>query len=354
MQKSLKKIFLVGTLLLFCFCANAQVKWPSAEIAQMYKRALEYMDRGDNNNAQIVLLQMSKLVPDNVAVKIALGVVYYREGDPGNAEEILKEAVSMNGTMDTTYYLLSHVQDISGKIRSAKITAQSGLQKFPGSGLLHHQLGAVYFHADNYDAALGAWLTGITKVPDYADNYVDAARVYFRTSDVLWGLLLSEMYLFMPHDTARDEQIKDSLFKGYKTFFEQLAQKNYDEKKKSSDRFDKAVHDVYMKLTPVVSDGITTDNLIMVRTRFLMEWFSKYDKLFSCTLFRYQDELIRNGKFEICNQWLFGKTESRSMFEAWNKFHEGDIDRFLKWLSANRYRPAISDILNNPDLPKDK
>jgi hypothetical protein len=107
--------------------------------------------------------------------------------------------------------------------------------------------------------------------------------------------------------------------------------------------FESSVLSVYQMLTPVVSDGITTENLVMVRTRFLMDWFRQYGEKYPFTLFSYLDGLIRLGKFEIYNEWLFGAAESEVDYESWNQFHEGDIDRFLKWKETHGLTLTASD-----------
>ena len=72
--------------------------------------------------------------------------------------------------------------------------------------------------------------------------------------------------------------------------------------------FEEAVFNTFIKLSPVVADGITTENLTMVRTRFLMDWYQqKYNEKYPFTLFSRQDRMTRDGYFDIYNQWMFGK-----------------------------------------------
>ena len=65
-----------------------------------------------------------------------------------------------------------------------------------------------------------------------------------------------------------------------------------------------------------------------------MEW-AKMSNIQSMPLFAYQDNMVRNGWFDIYNQWLFGQIEDKLQFEAWGKFHEGAIDSFLNWKKSN-------------------
>ena len=104
-----------------------------------------------------------------------------------------------------------------------------------------------------------------------------------------------------------------------------------------------AVEKTYLALTPVVSDGITTENLTMVRTRFLMDWFDKYAGKYPYSLFSYQDYLVKNGLFDIYNEWLFGQAESVVEYNAWKQFHTGEMEFFMEKRQSNSLHPQKSD-----------
>ena len=110
------------------------------------------------------------------------------------------------------------------------------------------------------------------------------------------------------------------------------------------------IQQIYRSLTPVVSDGITTENLTMVRTRFLMDWFTNNAAKYPYSLFVYQDYLLKNGLFDIYNEWLFGKVESIVEYNAWNQFHPGEIDLFLEKKHAYRFHPLSTDAYNNNSI----
>ena len=159
----------------------------------------------------------------------------------------------------------------------------------------------------------------------------------------------------MSHDTTGDDMLKNKLFKAYKTMFDNFAQgeaPQYGKPVKHApvNTFEDAVQQVYSALTPVVSDGITTENLTMARTRFLMEWFSAHSKKYPFSFFSYLDNIIRSGHFDMYNEWLFGKAESATEYKAWNEFHEGDMQRFLLWKSANQFIPTGNDFYNERNM----
>src|SRR5690606_147016 len=100
-------------------------------------------------------------------------------------------------------------------------------------------------------------------------------------------------------------------------------------------------------LSPVVSDGITTENLTMLRTRFIMDWYQAYAYSYPFSLFSRHQDMIRNGYFDIYNQWLFGKAENMQLYEAWNKFHQDAMPSLERYLRENPYRPVSADFYND-------
>jgi len=103
-------------------------------------------------------------------------------------------------------------------------------------------------------------------------------------------------------------------------------------------------------LTPVVSDGFTTETLTMLRVRFLMDWFAQYDGEYPFAFFTYQQDLIKNGRFDVYNEWLFGAAESETEYRAWNLYHEGDMERFLKWRALHLFVAEAGAFYNEQDL----
>jgi hypothetical protein len=139
----------------------------------------------------------------------------------------------------------------------------------------------------------------------------------------------------MRADTTGNAALKQSIYAGYKEFFTTVA----DEGNKLINSVATAsICHIYEQLTPVVSDGVTTESLTMARTRFLMEWVKGKER--PMALFTYQDELVRSGWFDIYNEWIFGNAENNAEFKAWNKFHTGDMERFEQWRTTHLLQPA--------------
>jgi hypothetical protein len=83
----------------------------------------------------------------------------------------------------------------------------------------------------------------------------------------------------------------------------------------------------------------------------MMDWFTQgHHKKYPFSLFSRHDDMIRNGYFDIYNQWLFGKAENQQVYEGWVKFHNEALPELEDYLNENAYRPAAGDFYNNKDI----
>jgi tetratricopeptide (TPR) repeat protein len=350
---SLQKLFLAAILIVRTSCCVAQESWPSPEVEQMYRHAGEYMTLHNYQDAAITYKHAISLAPGHMVLYRDLANALYLSGRYKEAVEVLSSVNSMPDADARCYYLLAASQAAQADNKDALLSLKNGLAKFPSSGLLYYEKGTVLAQYKNAGDALLAWLDGIEKDAAYPDNYYEAAKIYLGSHKVMWGLLYGEIYVNIADDTARQDEIKKRLFTAWKTLFDNVdaGLPRYDDAKhQTADNFIDAVTDVYASLTPVVSDGITTENLTMVRTRFLMEWFRSYHLKYPFALFSYLDELVHTGHFDIYNESLFGRVESADEFKAWSTFHEGDLGRFATWQKQHLFVPSSSDFYNKKDF----
>ena len=355
MKFIIQKLFLQAVILFSATHVFAQTNWPTPEVGQMYHNAQAYVIAGNFKDAIITYKQAILLAPEIMILYRSLGDALYRSGNYDEAEKVLTPLLTKPDADVLCYILLAQSQAAQQNTKSAIATLKKGVTKFPASGLLYHETGNIFYLEKKQEAALNAWLDGISKEPGFSENYFDAANIYLGSDKVAWGIIYGEMFLAMAHDTTRDDTMKNKLFKAYKIMFDNFAQGDVPQYGKPAkhapvNTFEVAVLQVYSTLTPVLSDGVTTENLAMVRTRFLMEWFSANSKKYPFSLFSYYDNVIRSGRFDMYNEWLFGKAESATEYNAWNTFHEGDMQRFLQWKSANQLTPAGNGLYNDRNM----
>ncbi len=342
-----RKIFTVLFFTLTAYSATAQLS-STDEITMMHKNAQQYMERGNVNDAISTYKQLLNLRPNNTGIATELGNALYIKGEYEQAITVLSPLPANSDASDSVYRLLALSQSALQYHKKAAETLKRGIGRFPHSGILFFEQGNRYMTQKNEQEATEAWLNGILAAPDFAPNYKNIAASFMSSTQPQWGIICGEQYLLMPHDTAGDDAFKKDLFDCWKNFFNNITTLT-DDNVGAKDMID-----IYQQLTPVVSDGISVENLTMVRTRFLMTWMRTGTQMdtktkseqkislhtFTPGLFTYQEKLIKEGLFDIYNEWLFGKAESNTMYEAWNKFHPDDMAKFEKWHTENRFAPA--------------
>ena len=345
-------------ILLFCFlfptCALAQDTWPSPEVAQMYHHAQDYVAMGNYKDAITTYRQAIALAPHKFLLYKELGNALYTSGYYKDATQTLQPLTENPEADAECFQLLAASLQKLHETKKAQGALRTGLKRFPASGLLYHELGMLNDLGENSEWGLHAWLEGIRNDPSFPRNYLAAAKASFAAGDPIWGLLYGEIYLNMATDTTGEDTLRKMLFTGYKTMFDNLAPVNTKDSKRTKRQstrrsFVGSVNETYLSLTPVVSDGITTENLTMVRTRFIMDWLPKYGKTFPFSLFAYHDYLLRNGLFDIYNEWLFGKAESPAEYKAWSEFHPVEMDIFLQKQKEHPLHPIPTDFYNDAD-----
>ncbi len=348
MPRFLKILFLY---FLLPFRAFAQDAWPSPEVEQMYHHAQDYAAMGNYRDAVTTYRQAIVLAPAMFVLYKELGRALYLSGNYKEAVQTLQPLIKKTGADAECFLLLAQSHLMQKDSKNARSVINRGLERFPSSGLLYNEQGRLFDLKDHREQALDSWREGIRKEPAFAANYAAAAKACFASGDAVWGLLYGEIYLNLSTDTTNDSAVRKMLFSGYKTMFDNLANESSKLAGENAKVFEDAVKETYLTLTPVVSDGITTESLTMVRTRFIMDWMDKSEKKYPpFSLFTYQDYLIRNGLFEIYNEWLFGNAESPAEYKAWTDFHPLEMYIFLQKKKEHPLVPETTDFYNQKNV----
>lgn len=331
----ISKIF---TVLIFLSCSQlvqAQDSLLSVELQHMHRFAETYVKMENYKMAIATYKQLIELSPENIQLKTELGDTYFRSGDYDNAIATLSPLQDLPHVTYKAYEVLAAAQLAQHKDKLSKSTVERGLARFPDAGALYYLKGTTASADNQMAAALQNWFRGIELQPRFAANYKAAALAYLNSSEPLWGILYGETYLAIPHDSTGNAAFKTMLYNGWSAYFEHITDKH-----QYSTPFEEMVRSTLLQLTPIISDGMSVENLTMVRTRFLMEWSNRYATKYPFPLFTYQEELIRNGLMDTYSEWLLGMAESKSGYEAWNKFHTNDMHRFEKWREEHFMQPA--------------
>lgn len=351
----LKKLLVLFPVFFIHFTAYAQVNWPSPEVEQMYNEARGLLAKGNFQQAIMVYGRAVRIAPDIMILQRDLANAYYLSGLYEKAEKTMEPVIRSGQADEESYQVMAAIYLAQKEDKKARSTLQKGLERYKHSGILYHQLGKLHEELGDEEEALLSWLQGIEEDPAYHLNYYSAARAYMRTSKTLWAVLYAEIFINMEQQTARSNETRTMLVAAYKRLFNSFALGDiptYKSKEKPElpTGFEGAVYNTFLQLSPVVTDGITTENLVMLRTRFIMDWTRQYAARYPFTLFRRQDDMIRNGYFDTYNQWLFGKVISMAEYEAWNTFHTKEMPEFELWLQQHPYMPVAADFHNRKEV----
>lgn len=307
---------------------------PASDTKTPQETARAFTRQGDYTNALVVLTEALKKDPRNLELSKDIAFNYYLEKDFDKGIAVGKGMVDRADADVTAYQILAMLYKGIGEAKECDKLYKAGIKRFPRSGVLLSEYGEMLWSKQDY-AAIKYWEKGIEIDPNYSGNYYNAARYYFFTQDKVWGLVYGEIFLNLESYSKRTAEIKDLLLEGYKKLFtEANMQKNQDLKSP----FVVAYLNIIGKLSFTVSQGISTESLTVLRTKFIITWFETYPTNYPFRLFDYERQLLKDGMYDAYNQWMFGATENLTVFQAWTTAHGDEYTRFTDFQKGRVYK----------------
>ncbi len=328
----MKKTFALLLASLIAFAAFAQTDDPKT----LYETAKNFMRSGDFDNAIIVLSHALEQDKDNLDMQKDMVMCYYLKRDYIKALEGVKKLVDRKDADEATFQIAGNVYKALEQPKDCEKVYKKGLKKFPNSGPLYSEYGELLWASKDY-SAIDQWEKGIEVDPAYSGNYYNAALYYFYTKDKVWSLLYGEIFVNMESLSERGTAMKQLLLQGYKEKLFADPDIMKDEEKNKSE-FAKAFLEGMSKQYPLAAKGITTESLIMIRTRFILDWFDHNATKYPFRLFDFQRQLLQEGMFDAYNQWLFGITENLAAYDNWTKTHEQEYNSFMAFQRSRVFR----------------
>lgn len=322
----------------------------TSDVKRMQESAHSYLSRGDYANAIMMFSQAIRQAPSEVSLRRDLAYTYFLSGDAKKAKEIIDPVVSSDAADEQTYQVASAIENSMGNTGKAKRILNDGIARFNNSGLLYNSKGNVLNADKSTKDALEAYNTGIKVEPSYPMNYYNAAKIYFQNEDAVWALLYSEIYVNLDPTSQRTIEIKKLMIDAYRKLFspgkdEELPGfKSNTSKSESKGRtFTDIFKKLMLKSAPAISEGLNTENLIMLRTRFMIAYTKDYSINYPFTLLTYQDKMLHDGVYDAYNQWLFGAVDNSQEFSLWVKVNNKEYTAFETWRKRNPLQPALYD-----------
>lgn len=287
-----------------------------------------FMKSGDFPNAILVLQKAVQLDNKSLDLQKDLVMAHYLGRDFGNGKVVVDKLMDRDDADVQCFQLAGNIYKSLEETKECERIYKKGLKKFPNSGALYNELGELQWGKGESEA-IQQWEKGIESDPNYSGNYYNATRYYFVTTDKVWALIYGEMFVNMESYSPRTAEIKSLLLDAYKKFFTTDAQ-NSKNKVKEND-FTKAFTATLNKNASVINSGVTPETLVMLRTRFILDWFEKEAARFPNRLFDHQRQLLQEGIFDAYNQWLFGTADNLAVYENWTNTHKDEYDSFSKF-----------------------
>lgn len=306
------------------------------DVKTMHQNARTFMLSGDFDNAIIVLNRALMQDKNNLDLQKDLVQCYYFKKDYVKAVEGAKVLVEREDADVMTYQIAGNVYKAIEDIKECEKVYKKGLKKFPRSGPLHSEYGELLWAKKDF-SAIELWEKGIEVDPGYGGNYYNAAVFYFYTKEKVWSLIYGEIFVNMESLSERGASMKQLLLQGYKEkLFAEADLMKGEEKNKSE--FAKSFLNSMAKQTNIASKGITTETLIMIRSRFILDWYSTSATRFPFRLFDFQRQLLQEGMFEAYNHWLFGPVDNLAAYENWTKAHNEEYTSFTTFQKSRIFR----------------
>jgi tetratricopeptide (TPR) repeat protein len=314
-------------ILIFC---STSLMAQQPDLSALRETIRTFQRQGDYDNAVLVLNKSLQQYPDNADLLKDLAYTEYLQQDYKQARQTITPLLDRAEADVQTYQVAANIYKGMGDAKECDKLYKKGLQRFPKSGALYAEYGELRLFAQkDREGAIAIWEQGIQSDPSYAGNYYHAARYYHADESWVWALFYGEVFVNLESLSTRTAEIKSMLADAYKKFF--LKPADPATKGAKVNAFESAYRTTLAKQSDLTATGITADNLTMIRTRFLLEWFDGPGKKFPHKLFDQQQWLVKEGLFEAYNQWIFGATGNIVAFQNWTTTHADNYAAFTKY-----------------------
>ena len=291
---------------------------------QLHETARTFMKQGDFPNAVLVLNRATQLDPGNIEISKDLALNYYFEKNYSKALDIIKPVLENDNADDQVFQIAGDIYQALSDLKETERIYKKGIKKFPHSGALYNELGEMLWAKQDY-TAIKQWEKGIEEDPGFSKNYYNACKYYYFSTDKVWSILYGEIFLNIEPSGSTSPEVKNILLESYKKLF---AEADLEKTVKDKNEFVQAYIKTMNKQSAILSRGINPETLTMIRTRFILDWYTDYNSKFPFRLFDLQRQLLKEGMFNAYNQWIFGVAQNLSAYQNWTTTHADEYSEF--------------------------
>lgn len=315
----MKKILLLSIALCLQTILFAQ------DVAELQKNAKTYMQKGDHANAILILNRALVLQPGNLELSKNLALNYYYAKEYVKAIDVLKPLLDRDDADDQCFQMAGDSYWAIEQFKDCEKVYKKGIKKLPNSGILYNDLGQLLWIQKDF-SAIKQWEKGIEMDPGFARNYFNACKYYYFTTDKVWSIIYGEIFLNIDPLNESTPEIKNILLEGYKKLF---ADADLEKSNSDKNQFVVAFLKTMNKQSTAVSAGVNAETLSMVRTRFILDWYTNYGSKYPFKLFEWQRQLLQNGLFDAYNQWIFATAQNLPAYQNWTTTHSQEYNELV-------------------------
>jgi Tfp pilus assembly protein PilF len=305
-------------------------------VQQLRETAISFQRQEDYSNTMMVLSKALELEPNNLTLNKDVAFTYYLGGDFKRAAERILPLTDREDADVQVFQIAGNIYQALEENKTCEKIYKKGLKKFSNSGPLYSEYGELLWEMKRPTEAIAQWEAGINLDPSYSGNYYHAAKFYYAAADKARSLVYGEIFVNLESYSGRTTEIKILLLESYKRIFMANDPKVFYVKPTTA--FEKLFLEVMSRQAALAVRGITTDNLLTIRSRFVLDWFNLSAGKFPHQLFDHLQYLMREGMFEAYNQWLFGASADPNSFQWWINSNKEQYGRYVDYQRNKLFR----------------
>jgi hypothetical protein len=285
--------------------------------------------------------------PTNVVFHRELSRAYLLDNKLNMATYFIDRTMELPTADEGVFSFASDLYSQISQFDLARKALNKGIEKFPHSGMLWEAKGVLYYNFEKDKEALEYWEKGIKEEPTYAGNYYRLAKQEILVNEnIVKTIVLAETYLTMEPLGMKADEIKRLLYDAYRQMYgalysgKDITAALSGKARVSKGSFQYSICKVYENNKYMLVGGISDNNLIMFRMRFLLDWSSRLKDRYPLALINYLQNLVAEGHFEVYNRWIFGQLINEDKYNKWYLENAESYQNFIDYIARYKLTPS--------------
>lgn len=305
-------------------------------VEQLREKAIAFQRQQDFTNTLMVLGKALEIAPNNLTLLKDVAFTFYLGGEYKRAEERIAPLTERDDADIQVFQIAGNIYRGLDQSKQCERIYKEGLKRFPASGQLYSEYGELMWDLQKPEEAIKLWEMGINVDPSQSGNYYHASKFYFAAMDVARSLVYGEQFINLESYSVRTAEIKILLIESYKRAFMKGVEKQFFVKPATG--FETKFLEILQRQADLASRGITAETLLILRSRFILDWFNNGGEKFPHKLFEQQQMFLQDGLFESYNQWVFGPASDPNAYQNWVKMHQAEYNKFQQFQRSTIFR----------------